>query len=238
MKSDAIALACTVSTVTLLPWASYHEKEPNSNVILKVETTRKSPKIVDNNVDRFNFLMFVKRTVLGLRISYGLWTYLLHSYLVYSNSIRLLHCPSPLDADYFQVSWLSTLMHLSCPHRPRTFVDLVSLIQFIFYASTLTCHFLDWKALERSLYLHGSYIMGGAIFFNFKVVRTLLTDSFWNKKVPTDKNGTGCMGLEWFLQHSVVRYGVKAECSMDTFNSMGSLCLCKASLLWTRSLGI
>ena len=137
------------------------------NTLILVETIRKSSKVLDENVDRFGFLTFVNRSVIGLPISYGVWTYLLHSYLVYSNFARLMHCPSLLDADYFYVNRLSTFVNFSCPHRPRTFVDFVSLIQAIFYTSTLVSHLFNFKALERRLYIHGSYIMGGAIWTAF-----------------------------------------------------------------------
>lgn len=82
--------------------------------------------------------------------------------------MRVIYCPSSLDSVKFSlVPFLRRLFTLDCGVRPWTFVDLVSWIQFVFYAATLFAYCINWKKLERFLYIHGSYLISGALWTAF-----------------------------------------------------------------------
>ena len=44
-----------------------------------------------------------------------------------------------------------------------TFIGFISLVQFLFYFMCYACHLLHMVRLERILYIHGSYIVNGAL---------------------------------------------------------------------------
>lgn len=129
--------------------------------------------------DRLDFLQFVKRTTMDLEISYSLWAGLLHSYLVYQSFSRISYCPSPMELHNVPAipKFFATLAPTwVCTTRPRTFVDLVSWIQFFFYSGTLGSRLIDASGLEKSMYIHGPYIVSGGLWSAFWYVEKSLIE--------------------------------------------------------------
>lgn len=185
----------------LYRWAKLEPKDKTSEKMKEFLKNNENYDPVNDIDDQMGFLHFFSTIRYNMRISYSLFCFIVHSYLIYWSFCRIRYHPNT-DSLFFDVVY--KFLPFLDNSRPFTFLDFSSLFQFYFYSLTFLSHFIS-RDLEVFFYRYFVIIINGLIWVSYWIVMPDNSDNiqYWWINPSSNLNYTQS---RWVVYYSPIFY--------------------------------